>query len=158
MKVLRFFSILIVFALLMAAVTPVAAAAPIHYVIDQSGTDTFDCGTFTIYDDYTLHYVGDNYVDAQGNWVRSQEQNSFTDRFYNPANGKEVSGKGKMNRFFYPDYARNAGLAYHVVLPGVGAILIDAGTMQFYAEGIVFHGNHMFYVEGDLSKVCEALE
>jgi hypothetical protein len=158
MKGFRFFSILIVFACLMAAVTPAAAAAPIPYVIDASGTDTFDCGTFIIKDDYTLHYVGEDYFDAQGNWVRSQEQNSFTDRFYNPANGKEASGKGKMNRFFYSDYSRNAGLAYHVVLPGVGAILIDAGSMLFSAEGVVFHGNHMFYVEGDLSKVCAALE
>lgn len=158
MKGLRFFSILIVFVFLLATATPVAAAEPIRYAFDQSGTDTFDCGTFIIKDDYTLHYEGEDFFDAQGNWVRSQEQNSFTDRFYNPANGKEASGSGKMNRFFYPDHARNAGLAYHVVLPGVGAILIDAGSMLFTDEGVVFQGNHMFYAEGDLSKVCAALE
>jgi hypothetical protein len=52
------------------------------------------------------------------------------------------------------------GLVTHVVAPGGGVVLIDAGRLVWrYPDGLVFeaNGNHQLTIEGDISKLCAAL-
>jgi hypothetical protein len=52
------------------------------------------------------------------------------------------------------------GLVTHVVAPGGGVVLIDAGRLVWrYPDGLVFeaNGNHQLKIEGDLSELCAAL-
>ena len=52
------------------------------------------------------------------------------------------------------------GLVTHVVAPGGGVVLIDAGRLVWrYPDGLVFeaNGNHQLKIEGDISELCAAL-
>jgi hypothetical protein len=52
------------------------------------------------------------------------------------------------------------GLVTHVVAPGGGLVLIDAGRLVWrYPDGLVFeaNGNHQLKIEGDTSELCAAL-
>jgi hypothetical protein len=52
------------------------------------------------------------------------------------------------------------GLVTHVVGPGVGLVLIDAGRLVWrYPDGLVFeaNGNHQLKIDGDVSGLCAAL-
>lgn len=52
------------------------------------------------------------------------------------------------------------GLVTHVVAPGGGVVLIDAGRLVWrYPDGLIFqaNGNHQLEIEGDISELCAAL-
>jgi hypothetical protein len=52
------------------------------------------------------------------------------------------------------------GLVTHVVVPGGGVVLIDAGRLVWrYPDGLIFEadGNHQLKIEGDISELCAAL-
>jgi hypothetical protein len=52
------------------------------------------------------------------------------------------------------------GLVTHVVAPGVGLVLIDAGRLVWrFPDELIFeaNGNHQLRIEGDISELCAAL-
>jgi hypothetical protein len=52
------------------------------------------------------------------------------------------------------------GVVTHVVVPGGGLVLIDAGRLVWrYPDGLIFeaNGNHQLKIEGDISELCAAL-
>lgn len=81
----------------------------------------------------------------------------------NPANGKEASSSKGEHEYLYQDPNRVVyhALLYHVVVPGVGVVLIDAGYITFTSEQSgdpsqwTSHGNHQFYEEGDLANCVQ---
>lgn len=163
MKAFRFVSIIVVLVFLVSSTSPVAANPPAKWTEFFSGNDEYDCGTFHIHDEWTQNSVYQGFFDKQGNMIRLWGMLNATDRFYEDG-GKEVSGYGKLvisEDFVYGEVnrIRNMGLAYHVVVPGVGTILIDAG----YAEAappdwkLILHGKHQHY-SGDFDKLCSTLE
>jgi hypothetical protein len=161
MKVLRVFSVFIVMALMLFAVTPALAAGPTFSIQEGSGTDALNWCAFPIFDDWTFRFEIKDFYDNQGNWIRALWHNTFTDRFYNPANGKEALSRNTLTQTFTPEGFRNAGLTYHAVVPGIGTVLIDAGyiSSSWASDApIVFHGRHMVYEEGDFSQLCAALQ
>jgi hypothetical protein len=111
--------------------------------------------------DYVVTFEGLDFFGKDGSVVRSWSKNYFYDRFYNLSNGNEAFGSGSLPLISYPNGGwRNGGLSFHIVIPVKGAVLIDAGYLSQTEPGApwIFHGYHPFYEEGDLSKLCAALE
>jgi hypothetical protein len=76
-------------------------------------------------------------------------KHSYTELGTPPANPDE--GQGLFTQ---------RGLYTHVVAPGGGVVLIDAGRLVYrYPDGLVFeaNGNHQLQIEGDISELCAAL-
>lgn len=163
MKAIRLVSIIVVLAVLVVSTAPVYADRPTKWTDTWSGTQEYSCGTFSIYDDFIVNASYQDFYDNQGNLIRGRGLLRATDRFYNPVSGKEVFGRVNqvVSMDFVDGHVRNLGLAYHVVLPGVGTILIDAGYLSAYPPydptSYVLHGNHQYW-DGDFGKLCSALE
>lgn len=163
MKVIRLFCVVIVLSLTLFAVTPAQAKAPVPGEplpdVDVKG-EPLDWCDFEILVDYTLHWERLDFIDSKGNIVRSLIHLYFTDHYYNPKpGGKEAFGRGKLITTLTPDYGKDRGLSYHVVAPGGGTLLIDAGYVYWPPEPapLIFHGNHQAW-EGDFSRLCAYLK
>jgi hypothetical protein len=86
----------------------------------------------------------------------------------NPATGTTLQVKHSYTELGTPPTSPDQGLGLftdrglvtHVVVPGGGVVLIDAGRLVWrYPDGLVFeaNGNHQLKIEGDLSELCAAL-
>ena len=62
---------------------------------------------------------------------------------------------------WFEDVEKWTGLFWHVVVPGVGTVLLDGGLeiIDFKRENVVVRavGNHQ-WLEGDFDKLCAALQ
>lgn len=161
MKMFRLFCVVTVLALTLFTFTPAQAKAPviIEYFFTDEPHVEISCGSFSIYDDWSkTHAVIKWFFDDEGNWVLLQGHVVAIDRFYNPANGKEVVSLTRFNKHWTPGYFSDRGLTYHVVVPGVGTILINTGiNFSYDGETWMYRGNQQFY-EGDLGKLCAYLQ
>jgi len=162
MKAFRFVSIIVVLVLLASSTVPVAAKPPTRYTILTSGTGEYDCGTFKIANEWSQESVYTEFFDKQGDLIRLWGMLRITETY---SHGGKVA-MGKNNLVIAVDFTdgepnriRNMGIAYHVVLPGVGTIFIDAGYAEMAAPEweLILHGNHQYY-SGDFDKLCAALE
>ena len=55
------------------------------------------------------------------------------------------------------------GLAYHLVVPGMGAVIVNAGYVYIDPTGFVIHGHHpvnwfWWTGAGDFSRLCAAMQ
>lgn len=166
MRVFRFLSVFVAVAMLVVPATAAWAAKPDFWTFSAGGDDAYSCGSFSIQDEWSEQVRVRTYYDNAGNFTHWGANFTFTDRWYNPANGKEAFGKGEHEYLIQvPDeYVVYHGALYHVVVPGVGVVLIDAGYTTFTAEQAAdpsqwtFHGNHQVLQQGDLSELCSALQ
>jgi hypothetical protein len=158
------FTMSVVLVLLIANITLVSASQPSVESYFWKGQDTFDCGDFTILDDWEGNYKYTYYWNEDGTLDRYHVRSDIYDIFTNPINGKSISGRAAGYNFFEdvedePGVWVHAGTMYHAVLPGAGTVLIDAGYMIFIpADGqiTVLRGNHDVN-GGDIDQLCAAL-
>ena len=162
MKAFKPLATLVVAVILLAATATAMAAPPVFSTLEDQGTDEYDCGSFVITDEWSVHAHMRDFYDNQGNYVRTEASVVFTDHWMNPDNGKEITPNAQhMHQVWSAAGASLHGLAYHAVVPGVGSVLIDAGYIYETADNppvLTFHGNHQFYEQGDLTALCAVLE
>jgi hypothetical protein len=142
-----------------------SAASTTHTFVylDESFTDTELCGfqlNFQLQGKFQLT----DFFDASGTLVKEISAGPSTFTLTNPANGKTATTTSTWANIttFNPDGSINtvtqSGLIANFVLPGVGTIVMDVGTVQFDSEGnIVFvRGPHQLLM-GDIEGFCDAL-
>jgi hypothetical protein len=159
MKGFKFLVLFAILATMLAPASLASAAPPVFIENDFGGTDFFDCGTFTIQDTWTGHAEITRFYDNHGNFIRGEAHITHEDHFTGP-DGKEAFGTNgeHLNIMFFPDTERVTGLDYHIVVPGVGMVLMQGGYAYFdYNTGeMTFHGKLMVD-EGDFGAICAAL-
>jgi hypothetical protein len=146
---------------LAGGVTSASAVPPVPIDETVSGNDPVaDCGTFTVWDEFTLTSTGYLHFDSDGNPVRIVQRVSGSDRLYNPENSKSLSGTINAGEIvdLVEGQAIESGQTFRILVPGSGAVLLNIGRFVFdFEEGLVFlKGNQQFF-EGDLEALCTAL-
>ena len=123
-----------------------------------------ECGTFDIRDDYVLEGTATTFYDRNGEPVRIRFHISAVDRFYNSETGKEYTST-TANTIDFLDLQSGQvdamGLEYHLTVPRVGVVILDAGKLIETADGeVVFEsGKHQILgSETDTDKFCEVLD
>lgn len=154
---------IVVLSVLGAMAIPAWASRPEVFPIYWTGTEPLaDCDGFDLMDDYVIEGKLVVFSDKEGDPVRAQFHLTVTDRFYNSETGKGFFG-GSNGVVAFEDLEdgqmRWGGLQYHLNIPGVGVVLIDAGTVIFDSDGnILFEaGKHQVLVDGDFEEICAAL-
>lgn len=154
---------IVVLSVLGAMAIPAWASRPEVIPWYDAGTDVLaDCGDFYLMDDYVMEGRLVSFFDKEGDPVKGQFHLSVTDRFYNSETKKAFFGESN-GVFAFGDLEKGQmrwlGLQYHLNIPGVGVVLIDAGTVIFDSDwNIVFEaGKHQVLVDGDFGEICAAL-
>jgi hypothetical protein len=128
---------------------------------DQGNEPIADCGTFQVWDEFTLNFSGTLHFDKDGNPIRAVEHIFGVDRLYNPENGKSLAPES-FNQGETVDIVEGQalinGIVFRITVPGAGAVFLDVGRVILdFDEGILFlAGQHQFF-EGDLEGLCAAL-
>ena len=119
--------------------------------------------TFDIRDDFVQQGTMTTFYDSNGDDVRYRFHFRYVDRFYNSETGKEYTAT-TANTIDFVDAQSGQldamGLEYHLTVPGVGVVILDAGKLIETADGeVVFEsGKHQILgSETDTDKFCEAL-
>jgi hypothetical protein len=138
----------------------VAAAAPperFHETIPYSGSGS--CGAFNDLYAGTLEITGMTTFDKAGNPVKDVVHYTRVERNWrsdNPA--VSITSTGNWNEVF--DYATDTlsinGQVYKQTYPGLGLLFHDVGKLIFGPNGVVIHGPHDVFAQGD-AAFCNAL-
>jgi hypothetical protein len=135
--------------------------------VDDAFSETDTCG-FQL--DWTVHgsFKHAEFFDSSGTLVKFIENNTggpFTLTATNPANGLVATTHSQTFvaiARFNPDGSVKSftinGTVNSFVIPGVGSVLLDAGTVVFDSEdNIVKIGGPHQQLEGDVDGFCSAL-
>jgi hypothetical protein len=127
------------------ATLPGGAFCAFDVRVDIDGT-----GTFAIYDNpprNLQHYEQQGTVTANGKTLLVNDHWNVTTT--PPSSPAEEQG-----------VFTQRGAAFHILAPGSGIVLLDAGYLvTLFPDGkvVVAHGQFPFEVDGDVSPVCAAL-
>jgi hypothetical protein len=160
----------------LAAVAAVAASAfAFAAAAEAEQPELF--GPFSYHAEYSFWNCGfEAHVSLDGTFANRMFENPVRNINYireagtvtNPLTGTSLMVKHSYTELGKPPASPDEGLGTftdrglktHVVAPGGGVVLIDAGTLRWrYPDGFVFeaHGNHQLEIEGDISELCAAL-
>ena len=161
------------FSVLLAAITlaivavPALALPPETYVYEISYGPEFyaNCSDFGDYD-FEIWTAGEMiwtesiFFNPDGTLNRTFNRLRGEDRFYNYETGKLLAGTFAGNATYFPQtetWVFN-GLGYHIIYPGMGPVLLDAGRV---IEDLIT-GEYLFLAGpkmslGEYEKLCEAL-
>jgi hypothetical protein len=122
-----------------------------------------NCDGFDIRDDFIQRGRQTTFYDRNGEAVRDRFHFRYVDRFYNSETGKEYTAT-TANTIDFVDAQSGQldamGLEYHLTVPGVGVVILDAGKLIETADGEVVFESGMHQILGsnpDTEKFCEAL-
>jgi hypothetical protein len=118
------------------------------------------CGSFDLIveSDYVL--TTRRFFDKQGNLTMLQGTASGTDTFINSGDLTKSIEASFQNTFLGdPQTPQRAttGIIFKVIVPGVGAVLLEIGRLVFQAGNLVFQAGPQQFTDGDLDALCEAL-
>jgi hypothetical protein len=135
--------------------------------VDDAFSETDNCG-FQL--DWTVHgsFKHTEFFDSSGTLVKVIENNTggpFTITVTNPANGIVATTQSQtfvlIVRFNPDGSVKSAtinGIVNNFVIPGVGSVLLDVGTVVFDSEdNILKIGGPHQQLEGDVEGFCSAL-
>ncbi|HEX6852307.1 MAG TPA: hypothetical protein VF139_12975 [Candidatus Polarisedimenticolaceae bacterium] len=163
MRVARLFGPIFALAVVLGA-RDAAAEPPLQEAYLWEGQDDvlWDCGDFDILDTWSMEGITTYYWNKDGTLDRYRSHGDAIDLMKNSVTGKTVLGRTEGYNFFEdvegePGVWKHAGLMYHVVVPGVGTVLIDTGIF-YMVDGEVTYikGNHEG-IAGDYDQLCAAL-
>jgi hypothetical protein len=128
------------------------AVPPYNYTlppVDHVGVPLIDCTAFGmnfyVLRDYTANEYGRLHYDQDGNWVEAKGFYFETNgRIYNSSDpsrellAEDLNGAGVHTHFMarydenqVPQIMKMSGVIFHVVLPGYGALSVNAGQAKF---------------------------
>ena len=119
-----------------------------------TGNDAFDVVSNTI-----ISVRETTFYDKDGNVDRLQVHLMFHGTLTNSSTGKTVTDQpDPINVFIEDGVEREVGLIWHIVVPGEGVLVIEAGV-RIKAEGeeTIIHGPHPV-LEGGFEVICQVLE
>lgn len=140
--------------------TSASAEPPTRFADSDSGSvPLLDCGTFQVFDQFTLNLRGTEYYDKDGNPIRLDFHVWGTDTLYNPTNGKSFSGTFSHRESIELESGdlRVSGIAFRIAVPGEGAVVLDVGRVVFDSNGVVSVAGPHQLLAGDIEGVCAAL-
>jgi len=122
----------------------------------------FDCGDFRILDDVAIDGAMRDFLDKDGNWVRSSADYFFDDDLYNEnfPDGIHLTGNASVHWQWYDDGSfRNTGVRVGITVPGYGLMLFDAGQFGTDSDGVFYvHGHNQDWTSQDIDAICGYLD
>lgn len=156
-------SLLLAALLALGAVSPAFAIAPTTSTTELQGTVMLtDCGSFQVFDDYNITIVATTFYDKDGKRSQAHYAISGTDTYRHSVTGQSITmGTFFMIRNDYRTGLNSAmGLQYHLMVPGLGQVLLDVGLLVFdtsVGDYVFFAGPHQV-ATGDTSGLCSAFD
>lgn len=139
------------------------AVPPVQIAGSIQGNDPIaDCGTFEVWDEFTLNFRGTEHYDQDGDLVRVVEHLLGVDRLYRPDTGKSLR-PASFNQSETVDVVEGqlkvGGVVFRITVPGSGAIFLDVGRfiIDLDDDSLVFLAGQHQFLEGDLDGLCAAL-
>jgi hypothetical protein len=119
-----------------------------------------NCGDFDVIENSVATIRTITWLDDAGHRVRRMVLFKYIGTFTNSVTGKSVTDSPDP-QVGIEDYVNGGltvhGLGFHIMLPGQGTTLIDAGTIIFEPDGTVTaHGPHPLL--DSLEPLCAALK
>ena len=161
--------------LVLLAPLPAPAAPPVK----ESFTWDFgagplggDCGGVPIMVDTITYGTQTTYYDKGGNLSRITLHAKTQDRIFLEGSEKVLVGHANYHVFtltpgagLYEGVERFTGVFWHVIVPGLGTVLVDVGLeiidwkllSEGYSPVLKAVGKHQ-WLEGDFDRLCAALE
>jgi len=154
-------SLLFAGLLAFAVVSPVFAAPPTSTTFQMQGTQVLaNCDGFQVFDDYDATIVQTNFYDKDGNRTEIHQMINGTDTYRQSVTGQSITmGTHFMVHVDMQTMMNSsAGLQYHLLIPGLGHVLLDAGRTVYdlNAGDFVFLAGTHQVATGDTSGLCAA--
>ena len=145
----------------LGAISPVAAAPPTTSTTTVQGTQLLaDCGSFQVFDDYAGTIGHTYFYDQEGNLIEIHQAISGTDTYRQSVTGQSITMGSHFMVHFDVQTGLNssAGMAYHLMIPGQGHVLLDAGYSVYDVNTgtMVFSAGPHQVVDGDTAGLCAA--
>jgi hypothetical protein len=118
-----------------------------------------NCNGFQVFDDYDATIDVTNFFDNDGNFVEQHLSIHGTDTYRQSVTGQSITmGTNFMVHIDKQDMlASSGGLQYHLMIPGLGHVLLDAGRTVFDSTGaLVFSAGPHQVATGDTAGLCAA--
>jgi len=157
----RFARLLLVsFVALFAVITPqtVFAARPQIFTFHEEGSQQIDCVSFMAQRVFTDDQRVIAFSDQAGNPIKFIAQNDINEVLTNLSTGFKLPAPGHFTFTFYPQdgSASRVGMVYHITIPGIGIVVLDAGRVTWDAYGnMTISGPHEPLFSDD--QICAAL-
>jgi len=157
----RFWGSLLLAALFaLGAIAPAFAAPPTTSTVLLQGSQTLaDCAGFQVIDDYDETIGVTNFFDNDGTNIETHLSIHGTDTYRQSVTGQSIT----MGTNFMVHIDRQAmlassgGLQYHLMIPGLGHVLLDAGrTVNDNTGTLVFSAGPHQVATGDTAGLCAA--
>jgi hypothetical protein len=154
-------SLILAALLALGAISPASAARPTSTTYPLEGTQVMaDCDGFQVFDDYDATIVRTDFYDKDGNRIEVHLAINGTDTYRQSVTGQSIT----MGTHFMVHVDRqtwmnaSAGLQYHLVIPGLGPVLLDVGRTVYdlNAGDYVFLAGWHQVAEGDTAGLCAA--
>jgi hypothetical protein len=158
----RFWGSLLFAALLaLGAISPASAASPTTSTRRLLGTQVLaDCDGFQVFDDYDETIVRSDFYDNDGILIETHLAINGTDTYRQSVTGQSIiMGTHYMVHIDRRTMLDSAGgLLYHLLIPGLGHVLLDAGrTVYDRTTGtLIFLAGPHQVMDGDTSGLCAA--
>lgn len=144
-------------------VTPASAAPPTRSTFQLQGSQLLaNCDGFQVFDDYDVTIVQVNYYNKDGTRVEIHQAIKGTDTYRQSVTGETITmGTHFMVHIDMQTLLNaSAGLQYHLTVPGLGNVLIDAGRTVYdlHAETFVFLAGPHQVNTGDTASLCTVFD
>ena len=154
-------SLLFAGLLALSAISQASAAPPTTSTHQLLGTQVLaDCDGFQVFDDYDETIGVTNFYDNDGNLIETHLAINGTDTYRQSMTGQSITmGTHYMVHIDRRTMLDSAGgLLYHLMIPGLGHVLLDAGrTVYDRTTGtLVFLAGPHQVMDGDTSGLCAA--
>jgi hypothetical protein len=161
---LRFWgAVLLAATLALGLVSSALAAPPTSTTFQLQGTQVLaNCDGFQVFDDYDVTIVETTYYDNDGNWAEIHDAINGTDTYRQSVTGQSITMPSHfMVHYNVPSGLNSsAGLQYHLMIPGLGNVLLDAGRTVYdlNAHAYVFLAGPHQVITGDTAGLCAAFD
>jgi hypothetical protein len=158
----RFWGPLLLAALFaLSAISPAAAAPPTRSTFLLQGTQLLaNCNGFQVFDDYDATIDQTTFYGKDGNAVEIHQAINGTDTYRQSVTGQSITmGTHFMVHFDVQTRLNSsAGMQYHLMIPGLGHVLLDAGRTVYdvNAGTFVFLAGPHQVATGDTAGLCAA--
>ena len=147
--------------LVLGGVSPVFAVPPVSTTYQMQGTQVLaDCNGFQVFDDYDATVVKTDYYDKAGNRVEIHLAINGTDTYRQSVTGQSITMGSHFMVHIDTQTMMNSssGMQYHLTIPGLGHVLLDAGRTVYdlNAQDFVFLAGTHQVATGDTASLCAA--
>lgn len=154
-------ALLLAVTLALSTVVPVFAALPTTTTYVLQGTQLLaSCDGFQVFDDYDVTIVQTIFYDQDGNPIEIHLAINGTDTYRQSVTGQSITMPSHFMARIDVRAGLNSssGLVYHLVVPGLGAVLLEVGrsVYDFNTGTFVFLAGPHQITSGGTADLCAA--